>query len=284
VTCSEDACENKAQARGLCTKHYKAWQRAGKPDDVQRQQPPPLPSCSVAGCEVIAYSRGMCQRHYRQVLRTGAVRTEPTEPMGRLPCSVLSCDRDAATRGWCHGHYLRWRRTGELSPDLPLTRPPTPHCSVEGCPRPHQAQGYCGTHYRRLVSSGDPGALRPVRSVAGTGFVSRGGYLVVPVPLEDRWLTYGAASTTQHRLVMARSLGRPLRKDESVHHRNGDRRDNRLDNLELWSRFQPSGQRVDDKISWALEVLIEHAPHFLAEVVPTEADLLREEKWLDHVK
>lgn len=58
---------------------------------------------------------------------------------------------------------------------------------------------------------------------------------------------------------MSAHLGRPLQPEETVHHKNGDRMDNRLSNLELWSKSQPSGQRVEDKLKWAHELIASYA-------------------------
>lgn len=59
----------------------------------------------------------------------------------------------------------------------------------------------------------------------------------------------------EHTLIMSNSLGRPLLPQEQVHHKNGIRSDNNLDNLELWTRIQPTGTRVEDRINWAIEFL-----------------------------
>jgi hypothetical protein len=60
-----------------------------------------------------------------------------------------------------------------------------------------------------------------------------------PSAMKSGWMLH-------HRRVMERSLGRPLCENEHVHHKNGVRDDNRIDNLELWSGKDPPGQRMVD--------------------------------------
>ena len=80
-----------------------------------------------------------------------------------------------------------------------------------------------------------------------------GGYVFIYMPTHPNKKSNGYVR--EHTYVMSEYLGRSLIKGENVHHKNGDKIDNRIENLELWCRSQPSGQRVSDKIEWAKEIL-----------------------------
>ena len=221
--------------------------------------------CCIESCDRNVYARELCQPHYKRLRRHGDVFADL--PIGRAirTCSVPGCELPADGRGLCHGHYQRWQRTGGVQDDIPLGRRRQPErCSVDGCDRPTQAKGYCGTHYKRAMKHGEVQADTPIRVVTGEGWLSHG-YWNVPVPPELRHLTNGEPKVGEHRLVMAKHLGRALRPDEVVHHINGNRTDNRIENLELWSTAQPRGQRVKDKVAYAVELLRQHAPDLLYE-------------------
>lgn len=159
-------------------------------------------------------------------------------------CSADGCDQKVNGRGLCKSHLNGYYRQ----------RPDRPKCVVANCEKLSACRGYCKMHHSRLLTEGSPGEAHARQAPKGSGSINGNGYRVIRANGE---------AVLEHRLVMEKVIGRALLNHEEVHHLNGDRADNRPENLELWSHSQPSGQRVMDKVRWAKELLRLYEPEAL---------------------
>jgi hypothetical protein len=182
-------------------------------------------------------------------------------------CIADGCGRKNYSIGLCQTHY--YRNTGksrddwDLSPIRKWARQPK-MCMMDGCESVTRAHGYCGMHLFRFKKYGDPGIDGKIRS-GGARFKTTTGYIRVHKPDHPNASSDGTA--LEHRLVMSEVLGRPLEDWENVHHINGIRDDNRSENLELWVKPQPAGQRALDLARWVVETY----PELVADVIHQES-------------
>lgn len=203
-------------------------------------------TCSTCSTPARRIRLGRCDRCY-QLARVAGLRQTGTAPR----CTEAACDGFLLARGLCSRHYQRLVKYGRTT-----TLPAGPdRCTVDGCERKHSALGYCIGHRERLRKYGDVRADEPLKAPRGkgNGYVNTQGYFILP------------DGRKEHRVVMEAMIGRPLTRQENVHHKNTNRLDNRPENLELWISSQPSGGRVEDMVSHAVEILARYAPHRLAE-------------------
>lgn len=164
-------------------------------------------------------------------------------------CAADDCDRtEIKARSLCAKHYHRLQRYGDPQGGYwRQTHHSGDTCRAAGCRNMGQTKGLCNKHYKRLLTHGDI-SREPAPPIYR--YKTDKGYIDVAV---------NGKRMKEHRYVMEQLLGRPLLPEENVHHRNGRRADNRLENLELWVSMQPTGQRVADLVAFVVE-------HYRAEV------------------
>lgn len=133
-------------------------------------------------------------------------------------------------------------------PQIAISHKDHPECFYPGCTRLRGKHGkLCQLHYVRKQKGTDMDA-KPRNELDDDERWHKNGNGYMERHIKG---TSPRRAELQHRVVMAEILGRDLLPHENVHHINGVRHDNRPENLELWTKSQPSGQRVEDKLAWA---------------------------------
>jgi hypothetical protein len=268
VTCSVEGCARVAQRKGWCSAHYQQQYRYGTTSLVG-PQPKPCQACGKIfqpEYNRVVYCSDLCRR-------------------GEGTC--VTCGKTFLIKKGASGKYCSrdcWYDSAEdrMAP-CPICQTPfkssAKTCSAK-CGREYfrrnrpEQQRYCAQCGTLLV-----GKKKNTSYCSRSCFMyARGG--LDRDNLERRMTDHGYIDVrvnghwvAEHRYLMEQLLGRPLHRLETVHHINGDRSDNtvtdelvkfRSGNLELWSSVQPSGQRVADKVEYAVELLRLYRPDLLA--------------------
>lgn len=211
-------------------------------------------TCKLLGCEKASHARGLCHTHY-MAHRRGLLNEDGTEARPRqraLPygpdavCIVKGCKGRPKGRGLCNKHLLL-HRAGQLDIDTPSvgfrksTVRHASRCIVKGCSRRPSNRSMCTTHAQqrivgildeqgnRLREPRNPGARRRPE---GWRKVDAQGYVLVVAP-EDHPRARADGTILEHRLVVEGVLDRHLEEWEVVHHRDGERTNNNIENLQL---------------------------------------------------
>lgn len=141
-------------------------------------------------------------------------------------------------------NYCSRKCQGDAKTKESLVEKPCQECGKPFLAQPYRNVVCCSTECSRRAR-----AVTSKRNPDGWYKMKHGGYMRRARP---NGTGRGHGSTElQHRYLMEQHLGRSLHKYENVHHKNGVKDDNRLENLEVWITRQPKGQRPEDTDEWA---------------------------------
>lgn len=196
--------------------------------------------------------------------------SDVTTKAGRAVCSGCKVARRASrTVRPCeecgNPHKGRERRCGRCR-YAESSQSPCERCGQQCAAR---AKVCRACRLEQMTGSENPAGVGSRNGRWNGGRTRRNGYVMVYAP--EHPACTKARYVAEHTLVMEEVLGRYLLPGENVHHRNGQRDDNRPENLELWVKSQPAGQRAVDLLAWAHEIIDRYDDTVIAEAAAASA-------------
>lgn len=273
IKCKIDDCTKFVASNGLCSAHYTRLRKHGDVNFTKRRRngsgtvspnnyiyiyKPGHPNAAKNG-KILEHIFVMSESIKRKIEKNEIVtHINGNTTDNRLDnlvlsikntkCTIDNCKNDIYRLDMCSRHYRRKLKYNDPH-KLLVGRSETGLCSVMACDRVHEARGFCVKHYLRFKKYGVTSL--PIKERRPQ--ITKEGYKLIYAPEHNN--SNGIGYISEHRLVMSRHIGRDLLDDENVHHKDGNRLNNDISNLELWSTYQPSGQRVQDKIKWAEKII-----------------------------
>lgn len=169
-----------------------------------------------------------------------------------MKCSIDNCNKKARNYGLCNTHASYARRHGLL--------PNAKKCSIDDCNNYAYCKGFCSSHYQRFKKYGDP--IAP--SIKTRDFKCSLGTIRKERPSDNPYLVIKISETGDkstdwvyhHRYIMEQHLGRKLKRNEYVHHKNGNKQDNRLENLAITDSTRHARHHFSEPRKFTDEMLL----------------------------
>ena len=268
---AEEGCDQEAKKLGFCGTHYTQVRRGVRDASsgaLLRELRVTYKGvlCKVEDCKASAFCKGFCSAHYQKYrfnrIDEDGKETDKSEwksffnpnrtTLGRSPntCSLEGCDRERADKetGFC-AYHIRRVKLGIIDKQGQILREeyrrrrygPDDLCLVEGCDRQARSNNFCIYHAGRFtaglidekgIALRKPSIGKPRQKVARW---KSHGYIKIRVS-KDHPFCDKDGMVFEHRRVMELAIGQYLNPWEIVHHKNGVKDDNRLENLELMDK------------------------------------------------